>query len=140
MSYFLCLAVPQAATDHMRLAFDRRIHLTEAHDLPIGKATRGKNNNWATYLLQVGSSSASLLCKGVIRRTHNNDHSEVLLSGIQALLKNENVPSLSFLVHWMHGYITTEEIPVKTEKHVGLPDLPHILLDTEEDVRYTVST
>jgi hypothetical protein len=138
MSYFLCLAVPPEVTGLLPSVFDERIHRTDVSDWPIGVTTRGKNRSWKAILVQIGSSSASLIGKGGARKTHNNDHTELLISGITALLERQECASLSFLVHWMHGYITTEEIPLQCDKRIELSALLQSLIELEDDVRYTV--
>ncbi len=140
MSFFLCLAVPQEAQAQLASAFDKRVHLTDASSFPIGKATRGRKHSWMPVLLQVGSSSASLIGKGGLRRTHNNDHTAILVSGIQRLLENEGCFSVSFLAHWMQGRIDQEQIVLKGEKQINLSEIAQSLLEVEEDVRYLVST
>jgi hypothetical protein len=106
--------------------------------MPIGITTRGKNHTWLATILQIGSSSASLIGKAGARRTHNNDHTGLFISGIQALLANENCTSVSILAHWMHGYITTEQIPLRDEISLERSALTQAFSELEEDVRYTV--
>lgn len=110
----------------------------EVTHFPIGKLTRGNHHSWTAVLLQIGSSSASLIGKSSLRKTHNNDHSDLLISGIQSLLQEEDCFSLSILVHWMHGYIIDEEIALQGDKHIHELALPEELLKFEEDVRYTI--
>lgn len=85
MSYFLCLAVPPEAAALLPSVFDARIHQMEVTHFPIGKLTQGDHHSWAAVLLQVGSSSATLIGKSSKRK---NDHTDLLLAGVQNLLKN----------------------------------------------------
>jgi hypothetical protein len=138
MSCFLCLSVPPEAASNLRHSFDPIIHLTEASLWPIGQAARGKNKQWPSYFLQVGSSSAKLVGPFPARRTHNNDRSDLLVSGLQSLLAAVACPSVTFLFHWFKGCLQTETIPLKDERTVGLTDLARSIYDLDEDVRYVV--
>ena len=138
MSYFLCLAFTPEVQTHLRSSFDSSIYLTDASQYPIGNTTRGRNTSWSAALLQIGSSSASLIGKANLKETRNNDHSQLFVSGIQTLFENEYCSSLSFLVHWMRGYLTREEIALRREEHIELSALSRTLPELEEDVRYTV--
>lgn len=130
--------MPQEAVSSLRSSFNQVIYLTDVSSLPIGAITRGKNTSWSAYLLQIGSSSASLLGKGSTRKTHNSDRSELFISGIQSLMINPACSSVSFLVHWMQGLIAAEEITIKQEQQIRLQDTAQFVLNLEEDVRYVV--
>ena len=138
MSYFLCLAIPAHLATRLPASFDSRIHMTDASSYPIGKTTRGKHLLWSSFLLQVGSSSASLIGKGSAKKSHNNDHSELLVSGIQKIFDETDCHSLSLLAHWMEGYITTEQIALADEQEILIADLPRALLSLAENIRYTI--
>jgi len=102
-------------------------------------ATRGKNASWKAVLLQIGSSSASLIGKAGVRRTHNNDHTGLFVAGIEALLEGENCGSISFLAHWMRGHIESEEVKLRDSQCIMLSGIQKVIDALEEDVRYTVS-
>ena len=138
MSYFLCLATPPDIDEKVPLSFDKRIYRTDVSNFPIGIATKGPKHSWKATLLQIGSSSASLIGKAGVRRTHNNDLTVLLIAGIQVLLQDKSCSSLSFLVHWMEGHIKTENIPIRSEQSFQLPDLTRVVSSLDEDVRYTV--
>lgn len=138
MSYFLCLAFPAKLDECVRKSFDARILQTDASVFPIGKTTRGPKFSWKATLLQVDFSSASLIGKASVRKTHNNDHTELFVSGVQTLFKSASCTSVSFLAHWMQGYINTEEVTPKAEQSIKVSDLAQIVTDLEEDVRYTI--
>jgi hypothetical protein len=139
MSYFLCLSVPEDVVQALPRAFDPSVYLTEVSALPIGEVTRGEDTRWRSYLLQIGSSSASLVGKGSVRKTHNSDRSAVLVSGIQALLAMRACSSISFLLHWVRGHLATEEVTAKRQELLNATDLPLIVASLEEDVRYVVT-
>jgi hypothetical protein len=92
--------------------------------------------DWRVVLLQIGSSSASLIGKGGTKRTHNNDHSGLLIDGITKLVKAD-IP-VYFLVHWMEGNISTEPVLVKGEKQLTIDGLLQEIWGIEEDTRYYV--
>lgn len=140
MSYFLCLALPRKVSKKMLTAFHPNIHFTNVSTLPIGIATKGRKDAWDAYLLQVGSSSASLIGKGSARKNARiNDQSDYFALGVESLMETEEYLSLSFLAHWMHGYIETEAVSVHAEKSVEHTQLRCLLLNLEEDTRYLVS-
>ena len=139
MSYFLCLAVPRAVADKLLRAFDPMIRFTDASTFPIGEVTRGSRDSRSAFLVQIGSSSASLVGKGGLRRTHNNDHSALLVAGIRTLMENEACHSITFLLHWMQGFVSKEDIPIKNEQTVNIADLADAVLNIAEDVRYKVT-
>ena len=138
MSFFLCVAMPREATHLLPSVFDKSIFQTDASDFPIGKAAIGKNRSWSAVLLQIGSSSAFLVGIANIKKTHNNDRTELLLSGINALMEREECPSLTLLGHWMRGYISTEDVPIEAEKRIDLSVLSGVVSDFEVNIRYTV--
>jgi hypothetical protein len=138
MSCFLCLSVPPEVAPNLRTSFDPIIRLTEASSWPIGEAARGKNKQWPSYVLQIGFSSAKLVGPFPARRTHNNDRSGLLVSGIQSLLADASCPSIAFVLHWFKGHLATEIIPLKDERTVCLTDLARSIYELDEDVRYVV--
>ena len=139
MSYYLCLSVPKAASEVLRGAFDEKVWFTDADATPIGRATCGRISECRPVLLQTGIGSASLVGKAAARRTHNNDHTGLFVSGLDRLLNSGKCDQLAFLLHWFSGYITTEEVRVTDVRTVAESKLLATVLTTEEDVRYVVS-
>jgi hypothetical protein len=138
MTYFLCVAVPLECAEYLPVVFDRRIHQSDASQWPIGQAAQGKDRSWKVVMLQVDSGSSSLIGQAGVKRTHNNDHTGLLIAGIEALLEREECEAVVFLGHWMRGYITQETVTVQGEKRLEVSLLAEELLKLEEDVRYTV--
>ena len=139
MSYFLCLALQANEENVLGLAFDKRIFISKVSNLPIGISAISNDLKQKAFLLQIGSSSASLVGKGGAKKTHNNDHSELFISGLQTLLNREECTSVSFLVHWMKGLIALEQVHVKQEKNIGISELSIVIRNVEEDTLYIVT-
>lgn len=140
MSFFLCLAFPRRSTEKVLTAFHPSVGFTNVSTMPIGVATKGKKDAWEACLLQVGSSSASLIGRGSIKKNARiNDQKDYFVLGVEKLIETENYLSLSFLVHWMHGLIDTEAVDVRDERNIDKLQLRHFIPSMEEDVRYLVS-
>ena len=88
--------------------------------------------------MQVGSSSASLVGKAGVRRTHNHDHTQMLVSCLELLIADDSCPSMAFLLHWMHGRIDTEPVIARREERVSPDCLSQTIDLIDEDVRYVV--
>jgi hypothetical protein len=139
MSYFLCVAVPQEFSNEVFAVFGEDMYISAASQFPIGLATIGNHENWSAYILQIGSSSASLIAKGAIKKNSPNyDRSSLFVSGILSLLARTKLPSICFLAHWMHGYITTEEVVLQDKEDVVISNLHEVMKNIREDVQYTV--
>lgn len=140
MTYFVCVAVPQKAVSRLFVTFVRVIHLTNITESPFGKATCGENQGWNAYLLQVGSSSASLI-NGEPKKKNLHDVScpALFVSGINTLIEEGSCSSVNFLIHVMLGLIDVEKIRVREQKAIKLIDLAQSLPSSQEDVRYTVT-
>ena len=139
MSYFLCLAVPKGMSHKLSLVFDRCVHLTDVTDFPIGEATKGKNKLWRVFNLQVGSSSASLIGRGAIKvSARNNDRTGLFISGLEALLEEDNRLSLCILIHWMSGSMTTEKFDVSEERPLSLMSFKRDISILQENIRFLV--
>jgi hypothetical protein len=140
MSYFVCLALPQKALGQLASAFDRSVHITDVTETPFGKATYGENREWVAYILQVGSSSASLINRGVEKKSSSKtNRPELFVSGIRTLLEDGSCSSVTFLMHLMFGLIKTEKICVQEQKVIKLADLAQSMLFLQEDIRYLVT-
>ena len=139
MSYFLCLALIADEENQLRSAFDKRIFISEASNFPIGRSAISNERKYKAFLLQIGSSSATLIGKGGARKTHNNDHSELLISGLQSLLIREECSSVSFLAHWTEGMIAVEQVPVLQVITIAVSDLQNTIRNFKEDTLYIVS-
>lgn len=138
VSCFLCLSLPPEAAPNLQSSFDSIIRLSEARSWPIGSVTRGKNEHWPAYLLQVGFGSAQLVGPFPRRRTHNNDRSGFFIAGLQGLLAAPDCRTVRFLFHWFSGYLHTETIALKDERTVRLAELAQTVHVLVEDVRYIV--
>ncbi|HEY3332805.1 MAG TPA: hypothetical protein VGK19_22420 [Capsulimonadaceae bacterium] len=138
MSFYLAVGIPPQLVSKLRESLDSQIYIGDVTDFPIGRATTRGRSSWVAYTLQIGSSSASLVGKGAIRRTHNNDKSALLISGVEALLGCENVPSITLLLHWMSGWIQNEEVHATCEERVRIENLPETVETMQSDVRYIV--
>lgn len=139
MSYYLCLATPPEIHESIFPAFPDTVRFIDASHFPIGKATRGRNLSWPVYILQIGSSSASLVGKGSAKKNAAiNRQAQHFIAGVESLLENNATLSLSFLLHWMTGIIASEEVVVRQQKFVHLTDLAEAISAIEEDVRYLI--
>ena len=120
-------------------AFPSTIQFIDASHFPLGKATKGKNFSWPVYIIQSGSSSASLVGKGSLKKNATiNRQAQHFITGVENLLENNATLSLSFLLHWMTGIIASEEVVVRQQKLVHLTDLAASISVIEEDVRYLI--
>ncbi len=139
MSYYLCLATPPEMCESIFPAFPDTIQLIDASHFPIGKATKGRDLSWLVYILQSGSSSASLVGKGSAKKNAAiNRQAQHFVTGVETLLGDNATLSLSFLLHWMTGIIASEEIIVRQQKVIHLTDLATSMSAIEEDVRYLI--
>lgn len=144
MTYFVCIAIPTTIAPKVPSMFDAMCRFSDATETLVGKATIGKprypwKQPWTALFIEVGLGSASLICRGVQRKTHNNDYTPLMASGIQALLAMDACPYVPFLIHWFHGYMETEEITIVREERIELSRInAPLFYELEEDTRYTM--
>jgi hypothetical protein len=140
MSYYLCIAVPRPILGQLSRYFDPCIWTNSAQGTPIGEATRGSDKDLAAALIQIGSSSAFLVGRGGVKRTHNNDRRALLLDGVRSIYEANAGCTISLLLHAMRGLIATEPVLVREEIRLDLGRWEAIGGELEEDVRYRIST
>lgn len=137
MSYFLCIGMPCDHPEVVRNAFDRRVSLLNCYNMPIGAAIHARNENWHSWLVVYGSSSASLVGPGSRKRRSGNDHSELLYEGLATLLRQDSKLVILLMLHWFHGDLNAESVLPIAEETV---DITHIEAMTrgEFDIRADV--
>jgi hypothetical protein len=139
MTPFLCLAVPPNLTPRIRAVFKEPVSIKDASEFPIAKATMGDWITWPAYLLQIEAGSSRLVFKEFRKRTHNNDRSELLVSGLQGLMESSQPVSVAFLYHVFTGLLLSEIVSVRDEVIVPIEDIAGYIPDRlEEDTRYVV--
>ena len=138
MSYYLCLSVSDTVASPLAGYFEQRVYLTDASRMPIGIQTN-MASEWRPYLMQVGSSSASLIGKGGIKRTRNNDHRHILVDGVNRILSDHPDAAAAVVVHWMTGRVDAEAVGILRDVRLNIREWTELGGELFEDVRYIIS-